>query len=632
MDTSRFYRHGVSASGEKPKPLDLSHHFSEVTKHRIPSKMKEYYKFFQIPGIGNLAGGLPNVALFPFDTLEAQAAKPERWTPTPNHPGDKGLEDLPAKLAKTKLKDDPIAPAHIGVPKISDERDPLRKIDLASALQYGQASGYPPLLSWIRQFTREHLHPNVPYEGGPEVILTVGSTDGFSKTLDLFVNNWSPEKDDIRERPGLLCENFVYGNVLSQSAPHGVQTVAVEADEGGMVVGGKGGLIDVLENWDPARGKRPHLMYTVSMGHNPTGIVMSLERRKEVYAACSKYDVIIVEDDPYWYLQFPSAENGERESRGLSTSSSPTASPFPPPKIQKSSGYDFLDTMVPSFLSIDTEGRVVRLDTFSKTVAPGCRLGWITAQPELIERYLRIAETSTQQPSGFVQSMVAELVMGPDSEDQKKAFSSLKSHKDRAAFTGWKMDGWVRWLEGLRGQYERRMGRMCRILDEGADLLKTGVFASPEDSEWGVVTKTPLYSYSWPRGGMFVWMRMHFESHPLWQARHSKSPAKVDGMQLSTGLMMYLTRKPFLVLVSPGMMFSADDNVRQRMGWAYYRLCFAAESEERVDDCSRRFVEGVHKFWRMKDVKVLEEILENSPVAAADEDGIMGDLAMPLGC
>jgi hypothetical protein len=58
MDTSRFYRHGVSASGEKPKPLDLSHHFSEVTKHRIPSKMKEYYKFFQIPGIGNLAGGL----------------------------------------------------------------------------------------------------------------------------------------------------------------------------------------------------------------------------------------------------------------------------------------------------------------------------------------------------------------------------------------------------------------------------------------------------------------------------------------------------------------------------------------------------------------------------------------------
>jgi hypothetical protein len=48
----------VSATGEKPKPLDFSHHFSEVTKHRVPSKMKQYYRFFQIPGIGNLAGGL----------------------------------------------------------------------------------------------------------------------------------------------------------------------------------------------------------------------------------------------------------------------------------------------------------------------------------------------------------------------------------------------------------------------------------------------------------------------------------------------------------------------------------------------------------------------------------------------
>lgn len=211
--------------------------------------------------------GLPNVALFPFDTLEAQAAKPERWTPTPNHPGDSDFEDLTAQVARTKLSEDPSASAHIGVPKASNERDPLKKIDLASALQYGQASGYPALLYWIRQFTREHLHPNVPYEGGPEVILTVGSTDGFSKTLDLFVNSWSPERDDVRERPGLLCESFVYGNVLSQFIPHGVQTVAVEADERGMLVGGKGGLEDVLENWDPAKGKRPHLMYTVTYVH-----------------------------------------------------------------------------------------------------------------------------------------------------------------------------------------------------------------------------------------------------------------------------------------------------------------------------------------------------------------------------
>lgn len=47
-----------------------------------------------------------------------------------------------------------------------------------------------------------------------------------------------------------------------------------------------------------------------------------------------------------------------------------------------SSGYPFLDSLVPSFLSMDTDGRVIRLDTFSKILVPGCRVGWITAQPD----------------------------------------------------------------------------------------------------------------------------------------------------------------------------------------------------------------------------------------------------------
>lgn len=120
------------------------------------------------------------------------------------------------------------------------------------------------------------------------------------------------------------------------------------------------------------------------MGHNPTGIVLSVERRKAIYALCSRYDVIIVEDDPYWYLQFPSAVIEEAVSRNQPR---PEGAPNYTP--QKSSGYPFLDSLVPSFLSIDTDGRVVRLDTFSKTIAPGCRLGWITAQPDLVERYVR---------------------------------------------------------------------------------------------------------------------------------------------------------------------------------------------------------------------------------------------------
>jgi DNA-binding transcriptional MocR family regulator len=120
------------------------------------------------------------------------------------------------------------------------------------------------------------------------------------------------------------------------------------------------------------------------MGHNPTSGVLSIQRRRELYALCCKYDIIIVEDDPYWYLQFPSAAEAEARSKGLGTPRQTKA--YKPPK---SSGFAFLDSLVPSYLSVDTEGRVVRLDTFSKTVAPGCRLGWITAQPAFIERLER---------------------------------------------------------------------------------------------------------------------------------------------------------------------------------------------------------------------------------------------------
>lgn len=85
----------------------------------------------------------------------------------------------------------------------------------------------------------------------------------------------------------------------------------------------------------------------------------------------------MVEDEPYWPFQFPSAPADEAKSRGLAA-----PSPTPPYQPLVSSGYPFLDSLVPSFLSMDTDGRVIRLDAFSKILVPGCRVGWITAQPD----------------------------------------------------------------------------------------------------------------------------------------------------------------------------------------------------------------------------------------------------------
>jgi DNA-binding transcriptional MocR family regulator len=107
---------------------------------------------------------------------------------------------------------------------------------------------------------------------------------------------------------------------------------------------------------------RQSLKNFLRIGQNPTSGTLSVQRRKDIYAICSKYDVMIIEDDPYWYLQFPSAAESEALSRNLPYKPTPM---YTPEQMSKSSGFPFLDSLVPSYLSVDTEGRVIRLDTVS---------------------------------------------------------------------------------------------------------------------------------------------------------------------------------------------------------------------------------------------------------------------------
>lgn len=150
------------------------------------------------------------------------------------------------------------------VPKESTISDPLQKIDLTTGLQYGTAEGYPPLLQFLRQFTRDHLHPNIPYRDGAEVILSCGNTDGFGKTIELFTNYWSPDQNGFEDREGVLCEEFTYMNAVQTARPRGLNVVGVAMDGQGMRASGDGGLGDVLKNWDTGRGRRPHLLYTIT--------------------------------------------------------------------------------------------------------------------------------------------------------------------------------------------------------------------------------------------------------------------------------------------------------------------------------------------------------------------------------
>ncbi|KAJ0160499.1 hypothetical protein CTA2_7850 [Colletotrichum tanaceti] len=219
--------------------------------------------------------------------------------------------------------------------------------------------------------------------------------------------------------------------------------------------------------------------------------------------------------------------------------------------------------------------------------------------------------------------------MGEQPAAARSAFAALTS-RQKQTFEGWRMDGWVRWLEGLRGVYERRMNRMCTILDEGSIQLKQSTPRSADDADWGVVSKTRLYEFDWPRGGMFIWLKLRLETHPLWMATGGKRVPLLDGESLSTALMFLATKEPYRVLVSPGLIFSATPAIRAERGWAYFRLCFAAETEENVDLCSQKLADAIQRFWRIKKVEEVEDLLGDF-LPPRDVDGF-GNLGTYMGC
>jgi DNA-binding transcriptional MocR family regulator len=305
---------------------------------------------------------------------------------------------------------------------------------------------------------------------------------------------------------------------------------------------------------------------------------------------CQKYDIIIIEDEPYWNLQFPSSRNHAAKYRG---EAAVQADLFNRNYNAhgRSSGYEFLDSLVPSFLSIDVDGRVVRLDTFSKTIAPGCRLGWITAQPAIVERIARITEVSTQQASGFVQVMVAQLLL-----QQQGSPATARKASDGDGL-GWTLDGWVQWLAGLRDAYERRVHDMCSVLEEGRNVAidKPAAVAANRRSSgldsWSIINKVPMYEFDWPLAGMFIWIKIRYDTHPLLEIYGAE--------KVCTALWFFLLKKPFLILSAPGTMFAPTEAMRGR-AFQYLRLCFAPMAEDAVTDISQHFVAGCRAFWQLE--------------------------------
>lgn len=515
---------------KRAKSVDLSHHLSELSKARPVSPLKGLMKYFSQPGILSLAGGLPSPAYFPVSDISANVLVPESFGLSPTEASTslswlwKLFSNHNANKDKTHSVTIPKYPAVEG------------DINLATALQYGQASAQSQLQDFLKLFISEVYRP--AFEDWT-VLIDTGNTDGWSRAVLTLCNPGE----------GVLCEEWTYPSAMASMIPFNIKPVAVAMDGLGMK---SDALENLLSQWDPVLRQmpRPHVMYIVPVGQNPSGSTMSVARKKEIYDICVKYDVIIVEDDPYYFLQLGTYTFKDDRSPGATSSGKPSA--------DESKRY--ISTLTPSFLNFDYEGRVIRLDTFSKTIAPGSRLGWFTCNPRFAERLERQGETTSQAPCGFGQALITKILMH------------------------WTYDGYIRWLRGLRTEYQQRRNFFVDCLAEEFHLhavtTTAGVWegcvvyqaSSKVKKNTSITDKysardRTMFSFVPPTAGMFVWLRLHLDQHP------SFVPGDED--TLETKLWTKLAENK--VLFGPGWMFAANGMVEgsENNDSGHFRISFS---------------------------------------------------------
>lgn len=198
------------------------------------------------------------------------------------------------------------------------------------AMQYSITEGYPQL----RQLLKERLaKDNMFCEENDELIITSGAQQANELACKVLLNRGDT----------LICESPSFVGSLNAFKSYGVNLVGIPLEDDGMNMDA---LEDALKTNTSCK-----LIYVIPNFQNPTGGVMSLEKRKRLYALASEYNVAILEDNPYGDLR-----------------------------------YDGKD--VPSIKSMDTESRVIYSGTFSKILAPGFRTGYVSGPKEVISKMI----------------------------------------------------------------------------------------------------------------------------------------------------------------------------------------------------------------------------------------------------
>ncbi len=291
------------------------------------------------------------------------------------------------------------APESFPIKEMSAISAQIFETEATKALQYGITEGYPQL----REAVRAHISKK--FNAATEkdtVIITTGGQQGIELTCKVLCN----------EGDAVICENPSFIGALNAFRSLGVTPVGVELEEDGISLTG---LRTALETTPNAK-----FLYLIPTFHNPAGITMSLQKRKAVYALAQEFDVMILEDNPYGDLRFAGDE-------------------------------------VPTIKSMDVDGRVIYCGSFSKILSAGMRIGFLSANEEVMQKIVVAKQVEDVHTNVFFQMICAKYLQQYD----------LNEH-----------------IEGIRALYRHKTGVMLDALDT----------YMPE-----------CVSFTRPEGGLFLW-------------------------------------------------------------------------------------------------------------------------------
>lgn len=350
-------------------------YLSPTSLARQPSAIRKLMPLMKRPGMVSLGGGLPNPSMFPFRKIQFDVS-------------------LPYSIDTMSLV--------------------LEGNELEEALQYSPTPGLPRLVWQLRDIQNREHHINNLLASDDEntnalfdVSITIGSQDGLTKAFEMLLHPPSDvvgkEKDDCDE---VLLESPTYSGALAFLQPFGVKLNPINTDNKGLDP-------DHLYNILTSNGsKRRRVLYTIPTAQNPSGITLDNARRRAIYQLACEHDLIILEDDPYYFL------HPERESL-----------------------VSFLQLDAQNCMQTDSNagkgGRVLRFDSFSKIFSAGMRIGFVTAPLPLLERINLHIQGTNLHNCGVSQAMISKML------DAWGGWDGLDAHLRRVSrFYGMRRD-WI---------------------------------------------------------------------------------------------------------------------------------------------------------------------------------------------